>query len=422
MKTTIKNISGWGNYPVVKATVIRPDSVEELLQIVKETPSLLARGNGRSYGDSSLHHTVVDITGLNKILNETDNTIEVQCGITIEELLVHIVPQKKFLAVTPGIKSITIGGAIASDVHGKNHLHEGSFFNITQSLQLINDGGNLVNCSRNQNQELFLKVFGSMGLHGIIVSATIKLMDIETTWFGENQFVADSFEEIFQLMEKHRLAPFMVSWLDLLNKQTRGVVKTGNWMDINALPKDKVPVTLNVGQTKSIPFTFLFAPPAWVFKWYNKKYFATAKQKTSSSLHFNDFFYPLDKIKNWNRIFGPKGLLQYHFVLPLVSSKTGMEHVISRVKKSNAICTLAVMKRFGKGNAETPHSFPIEGYHMALDFINNKKAIAMIGELDIYIKSLGGKVYKTKDAVSSLPKPIVSSSKFDSLQNKRYAS
>ncbi len=421
MKTSIKNISGWGNFPVVKATVLQPVSADEVVQLVKEYPSLLPRGNGRSYGDSSLHTVVVDIKGLNKIISETNDTIEVEAGITIETLLQHIIPKKKFLPVTPGIKSITIGGAIASDVHGKNHIHNGSFFNHTISFKLINEEGTILNCSRTENKEHFLKAFGSMGLRGIIVSAVIATAPIETTWFKEDQAFANSLSEIFKLMEANSYKPYMATWIDLLSKEIKGIIKTGNWVEEQAFLNGKASIVVSLRHNKSVPFRFPFALPAFVFKWYNRNYFNKAKKIQSHIIHYNDFFYPLDSIRNWNHVYGPKGLLQYHFVLPLQSSKEGIEKAIALVKKSKATCTLAVMKLFGKPNDETPESFPMEGYNLALDFIQNKHAIVLFPAIDRLVKNLGGKVYKTKDAFSTLPEPVLLTSKFKSLQNDRYA-
>ncbi|MEO7309053.1 MAG: FAD-binding oxidoreductase [Chitinophagaceae bacterium] len=421
MQSATKNISGWGNYPVVKATVWRPDTVDELIALVKNTPSILARGRGRSYGDSSLHHTVADITGLHKILNEGEDWIEVEAGITIEVLLQHIVPKKKFLPVTPGIKSITIGGAIASDVHGKNHCHAGSFFNTVQSLKLIADGGELLSCSRDQNRQLFLESFGSMGLTGIIASATISLIAIETTGVKEEQWFAGSFKELLQLMEAHKAAPYMAAWLDLLNKDVCGIVKTAGWVPEQKITDRTGPVVVTVGFMKSVPIRFPFALPAFAFKWFNRNYFSKAKKTPTRMVHYNDFFYPLDRIRNWNNLYGPNGMLQYHFQLPHVIAERGMLQVIEKIRQSKATCTLAVVKLFGKGNAETLYSFPQEGYNMALDFVHNKYAVSLIAEMDAIIKALGGSIYKTKDALSSIPQPVPNTTNFKSLQNTRYA-
>ena len=420
LKTIIKKISGWGNYPKIKATVYQPVTVEELVEIVKSNTSILARGCGRSYGDSSLSDTVIDMRGLNKIIKEDGSTIQVEAGITLEELNNYLVPKSLFLQVTPGVTAITIGGAIASDVHGKNHIHAGSFFNITESFELVNEDGSILHCSRTENGEQFLKAFGSMGLSGIIISASIKLMPIETTWCREKQFLADSYDSFYNLLEKNKNEPHMVSWADLLNPDFKAVVKTGDWMKKNDLPADKPSNVLTVGKVKAIPFTFPFAPPSMVFKRNNKKFFTEAKNNPDSILHFGDFFFPLNKLKNWNRIYGPNGFLQYHFVLAPGFAKKGMEQAIDLVKRSGASCTLCVVKWFGKANEETPEAFPMEGYNMALDFINNQKAKDLARELDQLVKSLGGKIYKTKDAVSTLPLSVQSNTKFNSIQNNRY--
>ena len=416
---SIQKIRGWGNFPVTKASVLHPSSVEELLQMVAEYPSLLARGNGRSYGDSSLHDTVIDMRGLNRILSETSDTIEVEAGVTLEQILQHIVPKKRFLAVTPGIKSITIGGAVASDVHGKNHLHEGSFYNITDALQIIDEQGRLIQCSRTENASMFYNAFGSMGLQCIIVSATIQLVEIESVWIKEQQVHVKSLEDLFEKMDNHIQSPYLVAWLNLMERETEGIVKLGRWAAANEVLDGRSLFQLPKNSLLSVPFRFPIAMPAFLFRWYNRFYLAKAKKNPDHLIHYDQYFYPLDAIKNWNHVYGPNGMLQYHFALPLNESKIGLKKAIDLIQQSKATCTLAVIKRFGKPNAETPQSFPIEGLNLALDFINIKQAQLLIKQLDTLVASLNGRIYKTKDALSSLPS-AEKNGKFQSLQNKRY--
>lgn len=422
MKIKFKKISGWGNHPIVKAKVLQPDTIDELIEIVKDTPSLLARGSGMSYGDSSLNNVVVDMKKFNEILYTDNEKIEAQAGITIEQILKNIIPKNRFLPVTPGIKSITIGGAIASDVHGKNHIHDGSFFNHTQSFKLLTGEGKIINCSRLENKEIFVHTFGGMGLQGIIISAVLNLMPIENIWIYEEQQIANSLTEIFSLMENSRNNRYMATWIDLSNKRISGIVKTGNWLAPGNPVNDHKPLITLSKKLKSIPFKFPLTIPRFLFRWYNLRYLEKAKKIQSHIIHYNDFFYPLDNIKNWNDVYGPKGIIQYHFVLPLTTAQMGISKVIELIKSSKVICTLAVMKLFGKGNDETPNSFPMEGYNLALDFVNNKNIKQLISDLDNFIYSFDGRVYKTKDALSTIPKAINQTSKFNSLQNERYAS
>ncbi len=414
MEKAGKIIYGWGNFPSVKAEVVAPASIPEVQQIVQQYPQLIARGGGNSYGDSSLQQVVLSTNKLTGILAEGKDWIEVQAGLTIDALLQHIVPQKKFLPVTPGTKAVTIGGAIAADVHGKNHVHAGSFFNTVQSLQVVVVSGELVSCSLENNEELFYSCFGGMGLQGIIVSAVIRLMPLPSEWMIERQYFADSVAEMFSLMLQHRQAPYLVGWIDLLSKDTRGIVKTGEWAADDIKDSTK-PTEAFI----TIPFRFPIAPPRFLFQWYNKRYLKKALRQPVHHLHYNAFFYPLDSIKNWQYVFGRKGLLQYHFVLPLQSSETGITAVIDKVKNADVVCTLAVLKLFGKGNQETPQAFATEGFNLALDFIRSDAAIALIKELDVIVQGSWGQIYKAKDAVSGLPTPL-ESGKFQSIQNERY--
>jgi decaprenylphospho-beta-D-ribofuranose 2-oxidase len=413
MKKVWKKVKGWGNYPSVKAEVITPASVEEVQEVVLQKNTLLARGSGYSYGDSSLHPIIISTKKLNNILAQGKDWIEVEAGVTIAQLLQHIVPQQQFLLVTPGTKGVTIGGAIASDVHGKNHSKEGSFFNTTVSLKLVDKEGKLVACSREQHAELFYACFGGMGLQGVIISAVIRLMPLPSQMMMERQYIAASLPEVFTLMQQYQQAPYLVGWLDLLSKEVRGVVKTGEW---NTQAKKTESVN---GRRISIPFVFPVAPPRFFFKWYNGRYIAHAQKRPMHTIHFNRFFYPLDSIRNWRYVFGKKGLLQYHFLLPLHVSEAGIAEVVGLVKSSGATCTLAVLKLFGQKNEETPHAFTQGGFNLALDFIYSKSAINLIHLLDKKIHALGGAVYKTKDAVSQLPQSI-KTGKFQSMQNQRY--
>lgn len=419
MENKWQRISGWGRFPFAHARVLRPANEAELLQALKANPGILARGNGRSYGDSSLHTTVLDTRSINAIISESDEWIEVGAGITIESLLSHIVPKRKFLSVTPGIRSITIGGAIASDVHGKNHLACGSFFNTVSSLRLATHDGTVLTCSRQQNAELFFQCFGGMGLTGIVLSAVVRLVPLPSTWMREEQDFAGSVTALMALMEAKKDSPYLVAWLDLLNVDIQCVVKTGRWLSEGEVPGGRPAFADNPDTGFSLPFVFPMAPPKMAFKWYNKRYLAKARRQPAHTLHYTQFFYPLDSIGNWNYVFGPKGFLQYHFVLPLATATQGMEEIVARVKASKAVCTLAVMKLFGKGNPETPHSFPREGYNLAMDFINNPAAVSLIGGLDKMVGRLGGSVYKTKDALSTLPAPIMGTG-WQSQQNVRY--
>lgn len=421
MQSIKKIIKGWANYPTMEALVIAPTTIEELQITVKQHPQLLARGAGKSYGDSSLFNVVLSMLNFNKILEQNEAWIEVEAGSTIEQVLQQTVPNGKFLPVTPGVKSITIGGAIASNVHGKNHIHKGSFGNHVLSIKMLNENGDIIDCTPTVNKDVFFNLFGAMGLNGIVVSAKLKLIDIETSYLKEEQFFTNTINGLFQLFEAHKTKPFIVGWLDLLNTNINlnCIVKSAKWALKNETTDNKKQLAVNHKAPINIPFNFPVAPPRFAFKWYNKLYFLNAKKKPVNILHYNDFFYPLESINNWNRIFGPKGFVQYHAVLPMHNSLEGIKEIVDIVRLSKATCTLAVIKIFGKENELMPNSFPMEGYNIAMDFLNNRHLKLTIKQLDLTTAKFNGRIYKTKDSLSTLPLPIPST-KFQSDQNIRY--
>lgn len=422
MQPTKKQICGWGNFPKARAKVLMPTSLSQLQSAIAENKQLLARGAGKSYGDSSLFDTVINMKAFYKILAENDNWIEVEAGITIQKLLAHIVPKGKFLPVTPGIKSITIGGAVASNVHGKNHTHNGSFANHVISMDVMDENGHISRCSPTDDPKIFFSTFGAMGLNGIIVSVKLKLIDIETSYLKETSFFAASIASLFVILEKNTAQPFIVCWLDLLSRDFKGIVKTAAWAAKKDLPNNNTNILSVSGPPKlTIPFTFPFSLPRFAFRWYNNLYFSKAKAKPKLLLHYDAFFYPLESIKHWNRIFGPKGFVQYHATFPVKISVGAISEIIEKVRASKAICTLAVLKIFGKEDERFIYSFPMEGYHIALDFLNGRHTKAIIDQLDILVVKYSGRVYKCKDSLSKLPRPLLSS-KFQSNQNIRYAS
>lgn len=202
--SNMKDISNWGNYPVLNAEVHELEFVDQIQQVVKKSDSLLARGNGRCYGDAALNLKSLSTLKLNKLLgfDEKEGVIHCQSGILLSNILEFIVPRGFFLPVTPGTKFITVGGAIASDVHGKNHHKDGCFSDHLLSFELMDEEGNIQTCTPSQTPELFWDTVGGMGLTGIIVSATFKLKPIESVYILQESIKAKNLEEIMQLFEE----------------------------------------------------------------------------------------------------------------------------------------------------------------------------------------------------------------------------
>lgn len=389
--------SGWGNYPKVIAKPHRFGSVESLQGIVRAYDDLIAHGNGRSYGDSALGENLVLTRPYNYFLSfdENQGILHCQAGVLLADILEIFVPRGWFLSITPGTKLITVGGAIASDVHGKNHHIAGAFSSCVIEFSLMTRDGKILVCSPNMNQELFRATCGGMGLTGIILEAKIRLQPISSSLIDQTTIKAADLKETFDVFEQFRDATYSVAWVDCMakgNKRGRSLVMLGEHEQNGRLEftnRKKI----------SVPFDFpAFALNQFSVKAFNSIYYGKAGKKiTNQSVDMDSFFYPLDTIDQWNRIYGKKGFMQYQFVLPLDRSYPGMEKILGKIADSGKGSFLAVLKLFGKNN-DNWLSFPMEGYTLSLDFKVEPKVFRLFEELDKIVLDHGGRFYLAKDA------------------------
>lgn len=427
-----QKITNWGNFPVVEKEMKSEDSLQKIKDFVLSHKEVIARGNGRCYGDASLGENIFSTKRLNKFIgfDKIEGVLECEAGVLLSDILEISVPQGYFLNVTPGTKFVSVGGAIASDVHGKNHHSEGCFSEYVLEFKLMKENAEVITCSREENTEDFWATVGGMGLTGIILSAKIKLKNIETAYIRQESIKADNLDEIFQLFEESEGWLYNVAWIDCLQKGEnigRSILMRG----YHAL-REELPPKLHKNPLKNprkimptIPFYF----PSWVlnsftikiFNWlyYNKQ----TKKSVESFVHYEPFFYPLDVINEWNKIYGKKGFIQYQMVIPKEKGKEGMRKILETIADSGNGSFLAVLKLFGKNNPKAYNSFPMEGYTLALDFKVNDKLKYLVEELDKIVEEFGGRIYLTKDSMSN-PKLTnylrnVDSPKFVSLQRKR---
>ena len=387
----------WGLYPRIKNKGIEFSTISELQERIISSKNYIPYGNGRSYGDSALNETVIPMRQLNKILflDEINGIIELQSGVLLSEILDFCIPKGWFLKVTPGTKLITVGGAIASDVHGKNHHIDGCFGNSVLEFNLLQPNGELVTCSRTQNDELFRHTCGGQGLTGIIVKAKLELKRIESSRIKQTTIKTGSLKETFEVFEKIKDQPYSVAWIDCLStgrKLGRSHVMYGDFISDGNLD-------IKEGLKLNIPFFFpSITLNKWTVKAFNWFYYNKQTRKVKESkVGFNSFFYPLDTINNWNRIYGQKGFLQYQFILPLEVSYDGVKQILEILSKSGKGSFLAVLKLYGKQNENTL-SFPMEGYSLALDLKVSKSVFELLNRLDQTVENLGGRVYLSKDA------------------------
>ena len=391
-------IHGWGNYPTINAEVLEPTSLNSCADALQTNP-LIARGMGRSYGDSANAEHILQTTYLDHYLHFDNKRGMLTCeaGVTLREILKLIVPKGWFLPVTPGTSFVTLGGAIASDVHGKNHHIAGTFCQHITAINLLLGTGDIVTTSSIDKPDLFHATCGGMGLTGVILSATIQLKPIRSSNIKQTTLKADCLEAIYEQFEVHQQSTYSVAWIDCLakgNRVGRSILMLGEHNDDDQL-------VAKMRQAITVP---MYMPSQllnrWTVKAFNLLYDAKASHGATLTLPFQPYFYPLDQINDWNKLYGRNGFVQYQFVLPKSEGVVGMRKILSKISESGTGSFLAVLKMFGAQN-QNLLSFPIEGYTLALDFKMNTETAALIRELDAMVVDFGGRIYLTKDALMS---------------------
>ena len=396
----------WNNIPKATNTKAIMFSDPESFKFNNET-TYLPRGLGRSYGDVCLNNngSLILTHDNNSILNfdYENGTIECESGISLNELLKIITPLGWFLPVVPGTSFVTVGGAIANDIHGKNHHRKGTFGNYIESFDLLRSNGEVIVCTKNENQDYFFSTIGGLGLTGLIIKAKIKLIPIKSSYVDTKNIRYYSFSDFFEINEEmERDNEYTVSFVDLgLNKKNndiRGVYHVGNHSS-NTEKSKKTSI-----KSKEISLNLPFPPYISVINNFsiqlvNKGYYSINKNSDWHMQHYRKFFFPLDSIKNWNKAYGKKGFYQYQFVVPREYAYEVLNDVIKTFKFYNQKPVLGVLKTFGKIKSVGMLSFPVDGVTLAID-IQNKgtTTLKMLENLDSIIIKAGGRLYPAKDA------------------------
>jgi hypothetical protein len=403
----LKTIAGWGNYPRIKAEIKSASDLSQVIDRIKSQSNIIARGNGRSYGDAALSTTVLSTLHLNRIVQfDIDKgTFTAESGVLLKNVLDLIVPQGYFLPVTPGTQYITLGGAIAADIHGKNHPFLGSFSNHVLKFDMIDEKGTLITCSPYQNSSLFWNTCGGMGLTGIIIKATVQLMKIKSSFLKIKKTSLVGLEALLDHFRLHSQDGYSVAWVDTTaqeNNKIKSIHTFGQHLNAIELP---APIKNKALQLKSTPiFEIPFVCPSFtlnqgVLKVFNHYYFAKNSGTESNQIeHFNSFFFALDAIGSWYRLYGPKGFLQYQFVLPYDQCQHGFDKVFQKVRVCGEPVFLAVLKMLGESHPDSIMSFAMPGYTLALDFKYSQKTLNLLNDLDKIVLDFGGRVYLAKDA------------------------
>lgn len=392
------HLSGWGNYPVTDARIIQavsPGAVSSLLS--QHQFRGIARGLGKCYGDSSLASSVIKTRSLDHFLSFDEATGVLHCegGVSLAEILDVFVPRGWFLPVTPGTKFVSVAGAIASDVHGKNHHLHGSFGDHLLSFQLLLASGEVVTCSVNENTELFHATCGGMGLTGIILQATLSLNKINGSMIDQQTINAENLEQLFDLFDEYHACTYSVAWIDCLSSGKnfgRALLYLGEHNQergFEVFNKKKL----------NVPVMFPnFVLNRFTSQMFSNVYYARGKTKVArQTVHYDPYFYPLDSIHNWNRIYGKRGFVQYQFVVPKDGGREAINTILGRITQSGRGSFLSVLKAFGKAN-QNLLSFPTEGYTLALDMKVDDGLFAFLEQLDEIVLAHNGRLYLAKDA------------------------
>lgn len=400
-----KRLANWGNYPTFQANEISFEHIRRAKELVLTTDEVIGRGNGRCYGDASLAENTISTLNFDKILefDKVSGIFDCETGITMDTILEIIVPKGWFLPVTPGTKYITIGGAVASNIHGKNHHVDGTFGNHVIDMDILVSSGQIITCSPQLYPDLFEATLGGMGLTGLILRVKFKLKKIETSYIKQKQIKAKNLVEILELFEEYKDYPYSMAWIDCLKKGEnygRSIMMAGENAtieDINDKQK-KNPLRVHSKKHLVLPVNL----PSFILNKYTIKAFNFAYYHKNISREINNivpydhFFYPLDMVLHWNRGYGKKGVVQYQFVLPKEISQKGLVDILNLLNKKGMGSFLTVLKLFGR--QESLISFPMEGYTLALDFPIRPHLFEFLDELDKIVIDYGGRIYLTKDA------------------------
>ncbi|HEX4821961.1 MAG TPA: FAD-binding oxidoreductase [Acidimicrobiales bacterium] len=403
-------LTGWGRAMPTAAEIRTPTSADELAKGVLHAGDrgVIARGLGRSYGDAAQNAggVVLDATGASATDlpdPDVDGVVTVLAGTSLETLMEQYVPRGWFLPVSPGTRFVTVGGAIASDVHGKNHHSDGSFVNHVRSMRLAVADGSIVDVS--PADPLFWATAGGMGLTGVIVDATIAMRHIESSAVAVDTDRVPDLEAAMALMsEGDDQYHYSAAWIDLMatgRHMGRSVLYRGDFAPRDALPERRRENPYGFGV-----HTIATAPPSppgllnhLSLRIFNEGFFrANPRQRRGELQTITRFFHPLDIVNQWNRLYGPSGFIQWQPVVPFGAEAT-VQHIVESLSSSGTLSFLSVLKRFGPGNAGHL-SFPMPGWTLSLDLpVTHGPALGrLLDDLDEKVAEVGGRVYFAKDS------------------------
>jgi decaprenylphospho-beta-D-ribofuranose 2-oxidase len=402
---SIEPVSGWGRHPVARGTVARP----ERLRLPPDGRPILPRGLGRSYGDAAVPSAsgarVLETVRADRVLafDAGSGALTCEAGLALDEIVRVFLPRGWFPPVTPGTRFVTVGGCVACDVHGKNHHRDGSFGSFVDRLVVEVADGRVVECGPHRERELFLATVGGMGLTGLITEVTLRLQPVESGWMAvETAPVAGLTAMLDGLRDAAKDWQYTVGWIDCLARGAplgRGILMRGRHAGRGAAPAGPLPEPRRLSVPLNAP-EWLLSP--LLMRAFNTAYYRSHARHPGGSARivpYHGFFYPLDAIGDWNRLYGRRGFLQYQCVVPR-AAVAAVAELLERLAAAGAASFLAVIKDCGP-ESDAYLSFPLEGTTLALDLPYRGPATeALVHELNAVVIAAGGRVYLAKDAVT----------------------
>ena len=393
-----ERLSGWGGFPSVLGNVFRPERECDLVEFLSRNQGpFLARGGATTYGDASINTTGVniDMRRMNKMLDFCPDTgiLHCQAGVSLGDIIKTFLPKGWFLHVTPGTQFATVGGCVACDAHGKN-WQAGSFGNFVKGLRLMLHDGRTVYCDEKENTDLFFGTLGAMGMTGIIIDVLFQLKPVSSSYVDVETIRFNNLEQLFELQEESMGShEYLFSWVDSLKEgqfMGRGVFQRANHNNDSELhfhAQKRVSVPCNLPRSTVNRFSVAS---------FNALYLATSPRHRNDKRYLIDFFYPLDRIANWRRIYGRNGFVEYQAVAPVERAYETVSKLMKHVTNSKLGAHVAAVKPLSTSKGLL--SFPMNGATLAVDFKVSDKLWPLLDHLDQIVIESGGKVYLGKDA------------------------
>ncbi|MFT4119750.1 FAD-binding oxidoreductase [Bradyrhizobium sp.] len=401
-------VSGWGRFPVVDTEILHPRSFAAVGEAVTSAAGAVARGNGRAYGDAAIGVArTIGMTGFDRVrsFDPATGRIRLEAGVLLSDLIDTFGPRGYLPFVVPGTRFVSVGGAIAADVHGKNHHCEGGFGRHVESILLRTGQGETIEASRERNSDAFFATVGGMGLTGVILEATLGLRPVKTGWIRERVISASDLDAAMRALDAGDAATYSVAWIDCAARGGdlgRALIYLGEHARANELADgaDRFPSGKAPGLSVPVDLPSMTLN-RYSIRAFNELYYRMGARRAGGShlVSLYPYFFPLDSVGAWNRIYGRRGFLQHQCVVPAQGARDVLGTILERVARRGDASFLAVLKKLGQGDGIL--SFPLPGYTLALDFPVRGDILNFLDEIDRVVVAAGGRLYLAKDARQS---------------------